>query len=122
MACTTMVVCASLLKARGLVSSIRSSSPSFVSDTPCLEIPANSSAEIELAFEPFHAAPLRGTLNFASNDVDEPELTLPLSGNLGGVAIGDEMVDFELSDLSGRRWRGRELRGKIVLLSYFATF
>ena len=51
-----------------------------------------------------------------------PERSGTVSGNLAGLGLGDMGPELDLVDLDGRRWTTDSLRGKVVVLAYFATF
>jgi peroxiredoxin len=40
----------------------------------------------------------------------------------GAVAVGSQAPDFALQDLQGRTWKLSELKGKVVLLHFWATW
>ena len=57
-----------------------------------------------------------------SNDPLRRSIRLPVSANGLGNAVGDTHADFTLTDLNGTQHTLSKLKGKVVLLVYFATF
>ncbi|MCK6520150.1 hypothetical protein L6R49_01805 [Myxococcota bacterium] len=62
------------------------------------------------------------TLCLASNDPDEPTLSLKLTAGVVGDYLGQAAPDFALTDLDGDTHRLSEQLGAPVLLAYFATW
>ncbi len=104
------------------IQSLTATDPAFtVSDTPVTVAPGAGEA-IEIAFAPDSEAEVVGELVIASDDPDEPELRVPLTGNVLGAQLGDPAVPFHAIDTEGRSWRPQDAQGDVVLLAYFATW
>jgi len=67
---------------------------------------------------------LEADVCIASNDPVNPTLDIDLvaSADGGRAGIGVTAPDFVLDDLDGRTWRLSDLRGRPVVLAYFATW
>lgn len=94
-----------------------------VSASPsCATVPAGGAAALEIRFEPESESSHRGRVVLQTNDVDEPLFEVSMSGNIAGLDIGDPAPEFSLTDLDGAVWNSADQLGKVVVLSYFATF
>jgi hypothetical protein len=76
------------------ISNITSSDPAFVPNPATLTIEASGSEDITITFSPSVEGPYSATLTITSNDPDEPDVNIALSGNgsgggCGGGARGD---------------------------------
>ncbi len=95
--------------------------PFTVELTPT-EIPAGGRALATVRFTPDSTDGQESILTLKSNDPDEPEHRIPVVGNQPGLRPGDEVPELTFTDLDGFTHRLRDLRGRPVLLAYFATF
>ncbi len=77
---------------------------------------------VEVVFSPTSAGSQTGELVLRSNDPDDSELRVPLEGNHEELQVGDLAPEVSLALIDGGQWKLSEQRGKVVLLSYFATF
>ena len=64
----------------------------------------------------------RETITFNSNDTDDPSLSVVVWGNDVDLRVGDPAPDFTLPLLDGGEVTLSELRGQIVVLSFFASW
>jgi len=85
-------------------------------------VPAGGSVPLSLEFD--GGGPLEATVCIASNDPDMPrqEVSLVSIGEGARAGVGKSAPDFMLDDLDGTRWRLSDLRGRPVVLAYFATW
>lgn len=67
---------------------LRDPATPFAVGTPMVSVPPSSSARVELTFEPSVAGMPSGVLFLASNDPDEPLVTVQLNGAASGGADG----------------------------------
>jgi len=91
-------------------------------DPPCVSVPPGGAAAMEVRFTPISDAPQRGKLILETNDPDEPEFSVSVSGNIVGLDVGDPNPPFELTALDGTQWSLDDLKGQVAVLAYFATF
>ncbi len=94
----------------------------FAVQPRCARIEPGHSKLVRVTFSPLGDGPVASTVNIRSDDPDEPELVLTVSGNAEGLGPGDPVPEFALVDLDGKQWTHDDLTGKITLLAYFATF
>jgi hypothetical protein len=85
-------------------------------------IPPGTSRPLTLEYA--GEGPLDATVCIASNDPDTPRQQVAVVADTAGgrAGVGVEAPDFELSDLDGNAWRLSDLRGRPVVLAYFATW
>lgn len=88
----------------------------------CLQIAPGAAAAVEVRVEPDNDAVFGSGIKFCSDDPDESEHTIDVSANVPGIAVGDRVPQFELTDQNGEVWSPSRLRGKVAVLAYFATF
>ena len=79
-------------------------------------------AVVTIGFIPDGPDQANGTLAITSDDPDEPTTTIAVRANLPGLRTGDAVPDLVFTDLDGFTHRLSDVRGKPVLLAYFATF
>lgn len=95
----------------------------FVPMTTSLSLAPGMKDYVEIRFRPTTSSPESASIVLTSNDPDEPTLVLPASGNAVGLGIGDALPAFTWVDLfTGQTVDTQALQGKVLLLSYFATF
>jgi len=85
-------------------------------------VEAGQTMAIEIHFTPTSDKEHTGELKISSNDPDDGEIRIPLVGNHKGLSVGDPAPEVSLALINGGKWKLSDQRGKIVLLSYFATF
>lgn len=86
------------------------------------EVAPGRSQLIDIQITPDTSGPARGEVRILTNDPDEPDLRIDVLVNQPGLRVGDEVPDLVFTDLEGNERSLRELRGRPVLLAYFATF
>lgn len=91
-------------------------------DQTCLSVAPRSAAAVEVSLSPTTTRPLQSAVRVCSDDPDEAEAEVSLSANIPGLGVGDPAPTFTLQDLGGRTWSNDDLRGKVAILAYFATF
>lgn len=86
-------------------------------------IPAGGSQALTLTFDGDESG-LDATVCIASDDPDSPiqEVALVSTEDGGRAGVGVEAPDFSLQDLDGNTHRLSDLRGRPVVLAYFATW
>jgi hypothetical protein len=96
--------------------------PAFSTDTSSLELSPGEREAIEVTFRPTGDQLFEGALRLWSDDPDEQLREVELVGNQAGFGVGDQAPEIFASLLTGGDWRLSEQLGKVVVLSYFATF
>ncbi len=91
-------------------------------DETCFVVDPGRSTAVEVQLAPSSRAPVQSAVRVCSDDPDEPELEVPLTANVAGLAVGDPAPAFALQDLEGNTWTNADLDGKVAVLAYFATF
>jgi len=105
-----------------VITDIRSTNPALSPNKRQLTIPPRSSAELRSTLRPTSDEASNISLRLCSDDPDEPSVSVDIWANRPEVEVGDPAPEFDLVDLDGKRWSSRALRGKVLVLSYFATF
>ena len=79
---------------------------------------------IELEFRPQSTEQVLGEVVIVSDDPDEGQLEISLTGNRRGAGLGDDApeVRVDLAQNGQGQWSLDDERGNIVVLAYFATF
>lgn len=90
--------------------------------TPPVDIPAGENLELTLTYTPSTDNGNKETITFASNDSDWPSTSIDVWGNDIDLRVGDPAPDFTLPVLEGGEVTLSELRGSIVVLSFFASW
>lgn len=91
-------------------------------DETCFVVEPGRSKAVEVQLTPSSSAPVQSAVRVCSDDPDEPDLEVPLTANVAGLAVGDPAPTFALQDLKGNTWTNADLEGKVAVLAYFATF
>lgn len=87
------------------------------------QVPPGRSALVEIVYPSSTDAPVNAELVIASDDPDQPTLTIEVKANLPGLRIGETAPEaLRFKDLGGFAHQMGDLRGQPVLLAYFATF
>ncbi|MCA9709352.1 MAG: choice-of-anchor D domain-containing protein [Myxococcales bacterium] len=102
------------------VTALRSDHSMFTVEEGGFEIVPGGAMPIEITFTPTDDLPTIGNVIIASNDPDEPERMVSVSGNIPRIPVGNKLEAFHDVDTNGRPWRPRDLEGKVAMLSYFA--
>lgn len=105
-----------------VVSGVEVSDPRVTWSLEDGRIPAGGSQPLTLSYA--GEGPLDATVCIASDDPDAPQQQLQVvaSSDSDSTGIGVAAPDFELDDLEGNTWRLSDLRGRPVVLAYFATW
>jgi hypothetical protein len=98
-------------------------SPPFFALREQLNIDAGGADFVELRVRTETADLVTGDLRLVTNDPDECEVVIPLVANEDDLGVGDAFPNLTIDDLqTGASFDLASLAGKVVLLSYFATF
>lgn len=92
----------------------------FTVDEAGFDIPAGGATPIEITFTPTNESPAQGNLIISSNDPDEPDRQISISGNIPRAVLGSKVEPFHDVDTNGQAWRPKDLEGKVAVLAYFA--
>jgi hypothetical protein len=104
------------------IGSITTEGP-FKSLATALTIPPGKKDFIEIRLEPTSSAPAEGRLLLSTNDPDEAEIAIDLTGNVTYLGVGDAVPDWTWFSINGFDEIGTAaLAGDVIVLSYFATF
>lgn len=87
-----------------------------------LRIPPGETGEVYVTFKPTSTASQHGYLKILSDDPAEPLRTAYLVGNLPGLAVGQALPETYATLTDGTEWYSSQTAGKVLMLSYFATF
>ena len=82
----------------------------------------NAQAAVEIRYAPEAGADSSGCMAVLADDPDEPTLKIELLGNEPAAGLGQQAPEVVARLVDGGVWRLSEQRGKVVVLSYFATF
>lgn len=102
------------------LSRIQATSDTFSSKVASLWIPPKQSKKLFIRYQTKKRQPTKAKLTFATNDPHQREGSIALE--VTSPVHYKPHTEFALKDLNGRTVRLSDLRGKVVLLSYFATF
>jgi len=105
-----------------VITDVQSTHPALTPNVRQLTIAPRSSAELRSTLRPTSDDASKASLRLCSDDPDEPSVSVDVWANRPEVEVGDPAPEFDLVDLDGQRWSSRALKGKILVLSYFATF
>jgi hypothetical protein len=87
-----------------------------------LHLEPNAQAAVEIRYAPEAGADTSACMAVLSDDPDEPTLKIELLGNEPAAGLGQQAPEVVARLVDGGVWRLSEQRGKVVVLSYFATF
>ncbi len=104
------------------ITSLATDHPAFAVPSDAITIAPGAGEAVEIEFAPTDATGVTSNLIVASNDPDEPEVLVPLTGNVPGALIGEPVVPFHAVAVDGRTWRPQDLEGQVILLAYFASW
>lgn len=104
------------------VDSITSTGDDFTLDTDFMNIEPGGVAEVKLTFTPVDSLRTQSVISFWSNDPDEPRRTFIAKGNTNSLKIGDTAPDFTLLDINGIPHTLSDYAGKVIVLSFFASW
>ncbi len=95
----------------------------FVPITTTLTLAPGEKDYVEIRFRPTVDGEASAALVFTTNDPDESTVNVPCQGNVAGLGVGDALPAYTWVDLqTGQTIDTQGLQGKVILLSYFATF
>ncbi len=94
----------------------------FTIDTKNANLAPGSAALIQVTFTPANSDEQKAELVLRSDDPDEPERRVLLSGNKSGKGVGQQSAEVVGKLLAGGDFKLANLRGKVVVLAYFSTF
>ncbi len=80
--------------------------------------------EIPVTYRPTSTSRVSGFINIVSNDPDEGQQIVPLTGGNNTIGVGDTPPDFTLADLNGVNYRLLDFIGqrKIIVLAFYASW
>jgi hypothetical protein len=105
------------------VESIDISFDDFTLDAaPPFDIQPDEERVITITYTPTLLDGQLETITIHSNDTDDPSVTVNVWGNDIDLRVGDHAPDFTLSLLDGEEVTLSELRGSVVVLSFFASW
>ena len=102
--------------------SILSNGADFTLDPEFLNIEPGGVAEVKLTFTPVDSIKTQAVISFWSNDPDEPRRTFVGKGNSNSLKIGDSAPDFTLNDIDGVPHTLSDYSGKVIVLTFFASW
>lgn len=85
-------------------------------------IQPDQSITLELTYQASSTEAEIGYLNIVSDDPQTPTRTAYLIGNSPGLTIGDPLPLTTGTMLDATSWTSEDSRGKVLVLTYFATF
>ena len=85
---------------------------------------AFESREIPVTFQPSSTSRVSGFISIRSDDPDEAEKIVPLTGGDRTVGVGDLPPDFTLVDTQGKSYHLQEFidQGQIIIIAMFASW
>jgi hypothetical protein len=104
------------------VNAITSDDPTMTLSEQTLQVAAGGVGSVEVTFKPTSTQKVTARVTFSSDDPDQPNAVVRVTGNVPGVDIGDPVPAFSLADTDGNTWTNTQLQGNIAVLAYFATF
>ena len=102
--------------------SVKIIGPDYSVKPSSLKVAPGKEEVLEVQFTSNAPGPSKGCLILQTNDPQHPHQTISLSGNQKGLRAGELHPDFSFASLKGKRYELKRFKGKIVILSYFATF
>jgi peroxiredoxin len=85
-------------------------------------IPAGGFTELSLTYTPTKSGSETGNLLIESDDPETPLRRAFVAGNRPGLGVGSTLPETTGVLLDGTRWSSSQANGKVLLLTYFATF
>lgn len=104
------------------ISNIQGLATEFVVSPSSIVVPPGEFAQVSVTFTPRVAGGLSSFLQFHSDDPDEALKEIRVWGGVRRLAPGDSAIGFNLLDVNGTRHRLEDYRGKVVLLTFFASW
>ncbi len=90
--------------------------------TAPLDIPPGQDLKVTLTYTPSVEDGQKEYITFSSNDTDEPSFRIGVWGNDIDLRVGDQAHNFTLPLLDGGEVTLFDLRGSVVVLSFFASW
>jgi peroxiredoxin len=87
-----------------------------------VRIAPGGSAKLTLTYRPTKADKETSLLNLSSDDPLQPQRTAFLMGNQVGLGVGKPLPETKGILVDGSEWSSSNAKGKVILLSYWATF
>jgi peroxiredoxin len=85
-------------------------------------IPAGASTELSLTYTPAGAEPDTSYLQIDTDDPSAPSRRVLVAGNRPGLGVGSTLPETTGLLFNGTTWSSQQAKGKVLLLTYFATF
>jgi peroxiredoxin len=104
------------------LSNVRTSSEAFSVKVPQTVIPAGGSLDLALTYRPSKSGGETGFLLIDSDDPETPSRKAFVAGNRPGLGVGSTLPETKGVLLDGTAWSSTQAKGKVLLLTYFATF
>ena len=87
-----------------------------------LTIEPGGTRKLDVTYKAATGETEKAVLNIWSDDPLQPVRTGFVVGNDQGLGVGQQLPDTKVALLDGRAWSSSQVRGKVTLLAYFATF
>jgi LVIVD repeat-containing protein/HYDIN/CFA65/VesB family protein len=87
-----------------------------------LRIEPGGTRSLDLTYKAAGSETEKAILNIWSDDPLQPVRTGFVVGNEPGLGVGKQLPDTKVALLDGGDWSSSQVRGKVLLLAYFATF
>jgi peroxiredoxin len=104
------------------LSNVYMSTGAFRVTVPERVIPQSGSTDLQLTYSPSKSGGETGYLIIESDDPETPLRKAYVAGNRPGLGMGSALPETKGVLLDGSAWSSSEARGKVLLLTYFATF
>jgi peroxiredoxin len=104
------------------LSKVSTSSDAFRVTAPVTTILPGNSTELSLTYTPARSDIETGYLLIESNDPETPLRKAFVVGNRPGLGVGSILPETTAVLLDGTSWSSAQANGKVLLLTYFATF
>jgi peroxiredoxin len=104
------------------LSAVSMSGSTFKVTAPETTIPPGGSTSLALTFNPAKAGTETANLVIESDDPETPLRKAYVVGNRPGLGVGSVLPETTGALLDGSTWSSSQAKGKVLLLTYFATF
>jgi hypothetical protein len=111
-------------KAPLMVSSISATGAGFSVASAAFTLNRFERRDVPVTYRPTSTNRVSGFINIVSNDPDEGQKIVPLTGGNNTLGVGDTPPDFTLADLKGANYRLLDFIGqrKIIVLAFYASW
>jgi hypothetical protein len=111
-------------KAPLVISSISATGAGFSVASATFTLNRFERREIPVTYRPTSTNRVSGFINIVSNDPDEGQKIVPLTGGNNTIGVGDAPPDFTLQDLKGASYHLLDFIGqrKIIVLAFYASW